>query len=188
MLWKKLRDGLTALVTGYYKMSSAIMCYGFEFLFRDWSASMFDLRLLSFVFSSKQDVTISSRAILKWISEVSRSDEVDAQGHLTGNMFLSIQTIEEIRLMICCFWRNSPMKGENHKNIKAFRVFNSRTRIVEENLHIRFSESTPNAVGLHIVYGFTDPKSSHDDGSKPSSDDGKKVDEDPRKDSECKDH
>ncbi|GJX73577.1 ribonuclease H-like domain-containing protein [Tanacetum coccineum] len=32
-------------------------------------------------------------------------------------------------------------------NSKAFRVFNSRTRIVEENLHIRFSESTPNAVG-----------------------------------------
>ncbi|GKG30665.1 hypothetical protein Tco_0423153, partial [Tanacetum coccineum] len=31
-----------------------------------------------------------------------------------------------------------------------------------------------------------DPKSSHDDGSKPSSDDGKKVDEDTRKDSECK--
>ncbi|GJU68145.1 hypothetical protein Tco_1254404 [Tanacetum coccineum] len=32
-----------------------------------------------------------------------------------------------------------------------------------------------------------DPKSSHDDGSKPLSDDGKKVDEDPRKDSKCKD-
>ncbi|GJX59842.1 putative ribonuclease H-like domain-containing protein [Tanacetum coccineum] len=32
-----------------------------------------------------------------------------------------------------------------------------------------------------------DPKSSHDDGSKPSSDDGKNVDEDPRKPSECKD-
>ncbi|GKB47630.1 putative ribonuclease H-like domain-containing protein [Tanacetum coccineum] len=32
-------------------------------------------------------------------------------------------------------------------NSKAFRVFNSRTRIVEENLHIRFSESTPNTVG-----------------------------------------
>nr|GEX48466.1 hypothetical protein [Tanacetum cinerariifolium] len=30
---------------------------------------------------------------------------------------------------------------------KAFRVFNSRTKIVEENLHIRFSESTPNVVG-----------------------------------------
>ncbi|GKA29967.1 hypothetical protein Tco_0716212, partial [Tanacetum coccineum] len=35
--------------------------------------------------------------------------------------------------------------------------------------------------------GFADPKSSHDDGSKPSSNEGKKVDEDPRKDSECKD-
>ncbi|GKE91958.1 ribonuclease H-like domain-containing protein [Tanacetum coccineum] len=32
-------------------------------------------------------------------------------------------------------------------NSKAFRVFNSRTRIVEENLHIRFSESTPNVAG-----------------------------------------
>ncbi|GJU92726.1 putative ribonuclease H-like domain-containing protein, partial [Tanacetum coccineum] len=35
--------------------------------------------------------------------------------------------------------------------------------------------------------GFADSKSSHDNGSKPSSDDGKKVDEDPRKDSKCKD-
>ncbi|GJT52765.1 ribonuclease H-like domain-containing protein [Tanacetum coccineum] len=32
-------------------------------------------------------------------------------------------------------------------NSKAFRVFNSRTRIVEENLHIRFSENIPNVVG-----------------------------------------
>ncbi|GJU74882.1 retrovirus-related pol polyprotein from transposon TNT 1-94 [Tanacetum coccineum] len=103
-------------------------------------------------------------------------------------------------------------------NSKAFRVFNSRTRIVEENLHIRFSESTPNVVGSGpdwlfdidaltrtmnyepIVAGTqsngfagtkasdnADPKSSHDDGSKPLSDDEKKVDEDPRKDSECKD-
>ncbi|GKA27567.1 hypothetical protein Tco_0713735 [Tanacetum coccineum] len=87
-------------------------------------------------------------------------------------------------------------------NSKAFRVFNSRTRIVEENLHIRFSESTLNAVGTQSN-GFVgtkaidnagqarkeiepvkdyillplwtadlpfsqDPKSSHDDGSKPS--------------------
>ncbi|GJX45545.1 retrovirus-related pol polyprotein from transposon TNT 1-94 [Tanacetum coccineum] len=29
-------------------------------------------------------------------------------------------------------------------NIKAFRVFNSKTRIVEENLHVKFSEDTPN--------------------------------------------
>ncbi|GJV46475.1 putative ribonuclease H-like domain-containing protein [Tanacetum coccineum] len=97
-------------------------------------------------------------------------------------------------------------------NSKAIRVFNSRTRIVEENLHIRFSESTPNDVGTKEVdmtvkqlgdkpikdyillplWTFDppfsqDPKSSHDDGSKPSSDDGKKVDEDPRKDSESND-
>ncbi|GJR29809.1 putative ribonuclease H-like domain-containing protein [Tanacetum coccineum] len=32
-------------------------------------------------------------------------------------------------------------------NIKAFRVFNSRTRIVEENLHIQFSKNTPNITG-----------------------------------------
>nr|GEX78658.1 retrovirus-related Pol polyprotein from transposon TNT 1-94 [Tanacetum cinerariifolium] len=32
-------------------------------------------------------------------------------------------------------------------NSKAFRVFASRKRIVEENLHIRFSENTPNIVG-----------------------------------------
>nr|GEV97589.1 uncharacterized mitochondrial protein AtMg00810-like [Tanacetum cinerariifolium] len=94
-------------------------------------------------------------------------------------------------------------------NSKVFRVFNSRTRIVEQNLHIRFSESTPNVVGSGpnwlfdidaltrtinyktIVTGSADlvfsqnPKSSHDDGSKPSSNDEKKVDEDPRKESEC---
>ncbi|GJS69869.1 ribonuclease H-like domain-containing protein [Tanacetum coccineum] len=92
-------------------------------------------------------------------------------------------------------------------NSKAFRVFNSRTRIVEENLHIRFSESTPNAVGSGPDWlfdidaltrtmnyepivagtqsnGFADPNSSYNDGFKPSSDDGKKVDEDSRKDSE----
>nr|GFA88234.1 putative ribonuclease H-like domain-containing protein [Tanacetum cinerariifolium] len=32
-------------------------------------------------------------------------------------------------------------------NSKAFRVFNSRSRIVEENLHVMFSENTPNNVG-----------------------------------------
>nr|GEY61675.1 hypothetical protein [Tanacetum cinerariifolium] len=31
-------------------------------------------------------------------------------------------------------------------NSKAFRVFNSRTKIMEENLHIRFSKYTPNVV------------------------------------------
>ncbi|GKB53319.1 putative ribonuclease H-like domain-containing protein [Tanacetum coccineum] len=90
-------------------------------------------------------------------------------------------------------------------NSKAFRVFNSRTKIVEENLHIRFSENTLNVIGsgpdlLFDIDALTrimnyepitvdppysqDLKSSQDDESKPSSDDRKKVDEDRRKDSE----
>ncbi|GKA26841.1 retrovirus-related pol polyprotein from transposon TNT 1-94 [Tanacetum coccineum] len=76
-------------------------------------------------------------------------------------------------------------------NSKAFRVFNSRTRIVEENLHIRFSENTPNVVGTQSngfagtkAYDNADLKISQDDGFKPLSDDGKKVDDDSRKDSE----
>nr|GEU63540.1 uncharacterized mitochondrial protein AtMg00810-like [Tanacetum cinerariifolium] len=39
-------------------------------------------------------------------------------------------------------------------NSKAFRVFNSRTMIVEENLHIRFSESTLNVVGSETDWLF----------------------------------
>nr|GEV78111.1 uncharacterized mitochondrial protein AtMg00810-like [Tanacetum cinerariifolium] len=96
------------------------------------------------------------------------------------------------------------------QNSKAFRVLNSRKMIVEENLHIRFSENTPNVVGSGPDWlfdidtltrimnyepivagtqsnGFTDPKSSHDDASKPLCDNGKKVDEDQRNKSECKD-
>ncbi|GJZ46991.1 hypothetical protein Tco_0600823 [Tanacetum coccineum] len=72
--------------------------------------------------------------------------------------------------------------------------------MIQERL--RFSEITPNAISsgpdwLFDIDALTrimnyepivaDPKSSHDDVSKPSSDDGKKVDEDPRKDSECND-
>ncbi|GKA51488.1 putative ribonuclease H-like domain-containing protein [Tanacetum coccineum] len=96
----------------------------------------------------------------------------------------------------------------NSFNSKAFRLFSSRTRIVEENLYIRFSESTPNVIGSGpdwlfdidaltrtmnykpIVAGTqsngiagTKASDNADDGSKPSSDDEKKVDEDPRKDS-----
>ncbi|GJY86879.1 ribonuclease H-like domain-containing protein [Tanacetum coccineum] len=48
-------------------------------------------------------------------------------------------------------------------NSKAFRVFNSRTRIVEENLHIRFSESTPNVVGTQSN-DFADTKASDNAG------------------------
>ncbi|GJZ42313.1 retrovirus-related pol polyprotein from transposon TNT 1-94 [Tanacetum coccineum] len=66
-------------------------------------------------------------------------------------------------------------------NNKAFRVFNNRTRIVEENLHIRYTDC------ILLPLWTADPPYSHDDGSKPSSNDGKKVDEDLRKESECND-
>nr|GEV02187.1 retrovirus-related Pol polyprotein from transposon TNT 1-94 [Tanacetum cinerariifolium] len=90
-------------------------------------------------------------------------------------------------------------------NSKAFRVFNNRTRIVEENLHIRFSTTACDDAGkakMETVPGkdyillplwtadlliSQESKSSNDSGFQPSSDDGKKVDEDPRQESECKD-
>nr|GEY03936.1 putative ribonuclease H-like domain-containing protein [Tanacetum cinerariifolium] len=98
-------------------------------------------------------------------------------------------------------------------NRKAFRVFNSRTRIVEETLHIRFSENTPNNVGTRdnnnagqaskekepgkdyilLPLWTTDPpflqepKNSQDARFKPSNDIGKKVNEVPRQEKECKD-
>nr|GEZ34852.1 retrovirus-related Pol polyprotein from transposon TNT 1-94 [Tanacetum cinerariifolium] len=95
-------------------------------------------------------------------------------------------------------------------NSKAFRVFNSRTSIVEETLHIRFSENTPNNVGsgpnwLFDINALTktmnyqpvvvgtqsngnaEPKSSQDAGLKPFNDVGKKVNEVPREENECKD-
>ncbi|GKF21139.1 ribonuclease H-like domain-containing protein, partial [Tanacetum coccineum] len=37
-------------------------------------------------------------------------------------------------------------------NSKAFKVFNSRTRIVEENMHVKFSEDTPNIAGSTKAY------------------------------------
>ncbi|GJZ27039.1 hypothetical protein Tco_0571292 [Tanacetum coccineum] len=95
-------------------------------------------------------------------------------------------------------------------NSKAFRVFNNRTKIVEENLHVQFSKNTPNIVGsgpnwLFDINALTkyvtvpgkdyillpswtvDPpfsqssKNSPDAGFKPSGNDEKKVTEEPRK-------
>ncbi|GKB74435.1 hypothetical protein Tco_0935847 [Tanacetum coccineum] len=117
--------------------------------------------------------------------------------HMTGNMYY-LTDYEEMEDMFLL--EGTPKEGKSQeKNSKAFRVFNNRTRIVKENLHIRFSENTPNIVGSGLDWLFDidaltrtmnyepivtadppysqDPKSSHDDGSKPSSDDEKKVDE-----------
>nr|GEY18742.1 putative reverse transcriptase domain-containing protein [Tanacetum cinerariifolium] len=80
--------------------------------------------------------------------------------------------------------RNMSKNLEEHS--KAFRVFNSRTRIMEENFHIRFSESTPDVVGTKASdnAGQARKETKPDDGFKPSSDNGKKVDEDPSKGNE----
>nr|GEZ21426.1 retrovirus-related Pol polyprotein from transposon TNT 1-94 [Tanacetum cinerariifolium] len=97
-------------------------------------------------------------------------------------------------------------------NSNAFRVFNSRTRILEETLHIRFSENTPNNVGSRLNWLFdidaltktmnyqpviagtqsngnagTKDNNNADAGFKPSNDVGKKVNEVPRQENECKD-
>nr|GEX16366.1 retrovirus-related Pol polyprotein from transposon TNT 1-94 [Tanacetum cinerariifolium] len=84
---------------------------------------------------------------------------------------------------------------------KAFRVLNSRTRIVEENLHIRLSKNTPNIVGSGPIWlfdidaltklmnyklvvagnqsnGNTESKSSQDEECHPFSAHGKKDEDD----------
>ncbi|GJU79286.1 putative ribonuclease H-like domain-containing protein [Tanacetum coccineum] len=90
-------------------------------------------------------------------------------------------------------------------NSKEFRVFNSGTRIVEENLHVQFSDNIPKIfAGKWTIIGFLilstiksmnyklllqenrsngkcSSKSSLDAGFKPSSDGEKKVDGDPSK-------
>nr|GEU80356.1 uncharacterized mitochondrial protein AtMg00810-like [Tanacetum cinerariifolium] len=68
-------------------------------------------------------------------------------------------------------------------NSKAFRVFNNRTRIVKENLHISFRNQT-NGNASTKACDDTESKSSQDDGFQPSSDDEKKVDEDTRQEKE----
>nr|GFB83135.1 ribonuclease H-like domain-containing protein [Tanacetum cinerariifolium] len=66
-------------------------------------------------------------------------------------------------------------------NSKAFRVFNSRTRIVEENLHIRFRENTSNVVASGLDWLFDIDTLKRTMNYEP-------IVTDPRKESECKDH
>nr|GEW24133.1 hypothetical protein [Tanacetum cinerariifolium] len=95
-------------------------------------------------------------------------------------------------------------------NSKAFRVFNSRTRIIEENLNVRFSENTHNNIGTKAGNGAgkekepeidyimlllwtadspysTLSKSSQDNEFQHLDDGAKKVDEDLRKENEWND-
>ncbi|GJS99622.1 ribonuclease H-like domain-containing protein [Tanacetum coccineum] len=87
-------------------------------------------------------------------------------------------------------------------NSKAFRVFNSRSRIVKENLHVQFRENTPNIAGSGPNWLFDIDALTKSMNYKPvvagnqsngntctkacddAGDDEKKDDENPRKDSE----
>ncbi|GJY44335.1 putative ribonuclease H-like domain-containing protein [Tanacetum coccineum] len=62
----------------------------------------------------------------------------------------------------------------------------NRTLIEAARTMLADSKSLSNLMTADPPYS-QDPKSSHDDGFKPSSDNGKKVNEDPRKANECKD-
>ncbi|GKE99571.1 ribonuclease H-like domain-containing protein, partial [Tanacetum coccineum] len=66
-------------------------------------------------------------------------------------------------------------------NSKAFRVFNSRTRIVEENLHVQFivAGNQPNGNAGTKACNDADSKSSLDVGFKPLGEEEKKDVEDP---------
>ncbi|GJZ62772.1 putative ribonuclease H-like domain-containing protein [Tanacetum coccineum] len=76
-----------------------------------------------------------------------RFDYIDAQGR--SKSYLT--DYEEIDGGFVAFGGNFKGGKITRKgystNSKAFRVFNSRTRIVEENLHVQFSENTPNIAG-----------------------------------------
>ncbi|GKA70993.1 retrovirus-related pol polyprotein from transposon TNT 1-94 [Tanacetum coccineum] len=59
---------------------------------------------------------------------------------------MMVVPVEEVYVEALQFGINRFFVGYS-TNSKAFRVFNSRTRIVEENLHVKFSEDTPNIAG-----------------------------------------
>nr|GEV71388.1 hypothetical protein [Tanacetum cinerariifolium] len=109
---------------------------------------------------------------------------------------------------------NERFFGGYSLNSKAFRVFNNKTRIVEENFRIRFSENTPNIVrnGPNWLFdmdaliksmnykpvvagnqsnGNAGTKANCNAGTKAYGDAGKArmetVHDDPRQESECKD-
>ncbi|GJY77113.1 putative ribonuclease H-like domain-containing protein [Tanacetum coccineum] len=72
-------------------------------------------------------------------------------------------------------------------NPKAGKITRKFTIKLVHSLMVMQVQKAEDNASSSLERDRTYPKSSHNDGSKPSSDDGKKVDEDPRKDSEYKD-
>ncbi|GJW88072.1 putative ribonuclease H-like domain-containing protein [Tanacetum coccineum] len=87
-------------------------------------------------------------------------------------------------------WNNmmSQKLGSNFEMFnKACYVCGSFDHLQVHSLMVMQVQKAEDNASSSLERDRTYPKSSHNDGSKPSSDDGKKVDEDPRKDSEYKD-
>ncbi|GKA34621.1 putative ribonuclease H-like domain-containing protein [Tanacetum coccineum] len=99
-----------------------------------------------------------------WVFSLATKDETSGilKSFITGIENLVDHKVKVIRCDNGTEFKNKEMNQFCEKkgyslNSKAFRVFNSRTRIVKENLHIRFSESTPNVVGTQYN-GFAGTK------------------------------
>nr|GEX67583.1 hypothetical protein [Tanacetum cinerariifolium] len=128
--------------------------------------------------------------------------------------FLQVLTLRPFRCLVTIINTKDHLGKSNCKadegffvgyslNSKAFKVFNNRTRIVEENFHVRDKtfndaekakmETVPGKDYIFLPLWTADPhisqesKSSQNDRFQSLSANGKKVDEDPRQESECKD-
>nr|GEV53868.1 ribonuclease H-like domain-containing protein [Tanacetum cinerariifolium] len=179
--------------------------------------------MLSETLQVEEDSEIARDLVMKIFMEANKpksKSKVDTAAKVTEEITLSVgyehmaMNLDTFVSSSCHHWEylqaDEGFSVGYSLNSNGIRVFNSRRKIVEENLHIRFSENTPNVVGSGpnwlfdideltrtMIYepivtgtqsnGFADPKSSHDDGFKPLSDDGKKFDEDLSKGIECND-
>nr|GEY27887.1 ribonuclease H-like domain, reverse transcriptase, RNA-dependent DNA polymerase [Tanacetum cinerariifolium] len=174
-----------------------------------WKMAMLTIRARRFLKKTRRKLNVNgneslgfdmSKGNLQMDLQDKRVIDSECLRHMIGNMSY-LTDYEEVDGEYVAF-RGNPKGGKIIGNGTIKTVLNSRTRIVEENLHIKFSGNTPNIVGSRPDWLFdidaltrtmnykpivVNPKSSHDDGFKPLSNDGKKVDEDPSKGNECND-
>ncbi|GJU07814.1 putative ribonuclease H-like domain-containing protein [Tanacetum coccineum] len=101
-------------------------------------------------------VVIDDYSRFTWVFFLATKDETSGilKSFITGIENLVDHKVKVIRCDNGTEFKNKEMnqfcemKEAINTACKAFRVFNSRTRTVEENLHIRFKESTPNVARI----------------------------------------
>nr|GEZ35631.1 putative ribonuclease H-like domain-containing protein [Tanacetum cinerariifolium] len=112
--------------------------------------------------------------------------------HMTGNMSY-LTDYKEIDEGYVAFGGNPKGGKITRKGIKASDNAGQARKETEPTRFLFDIDALTRTMNYEPIVkstqsnGLADPKSSHDDGSKPSSDDEKKVNEDPRKESKCKD-